>query len=450
MMTLGSLFDGIGGFPLAGTRHGITPVWASEIEPFPIKVTTVRFPDMEHLGDITKIDGGAIEPVDIITFGSPCQDLSVAGKRAGMQHTDKGDEQTTRSGLFMEAVRIIKEMRDATRRNGSVDDVRPRWAVWENVPGAYSSNKGEDFRVVLEELARVCAPSASIPRPARKWLNDGAIMGDGFSIAWRTLDAQYWGVPQRRRRIYLVADFAGGCAPEVLFEREGLRRDIAESGEAREGVATDAKGCADGAIYAIDHVITTGGNCTAQGPCVSDGPMYTLKAGGCYAVSCIPINDQATHINGGCNGSMVGAEGDPMYSLTVTDKHAVALYENHGQDSRLTGPLDISPTVAAKFGTGGNNTPLVGRMVAFGEYADDGTFSTVKARDYKDATDLAVYPSMRVRRLTPLECERLQGFPDGWTDIPGASDSGRYKALGNSLAIPTAEFVIEGIAEAAR
>lgn len=227
-MKLGSLFDGIGGFPLAGTRHGIEPVWASEIEPFPIKVTKARFPDMVHLGDITKIDGSTIEPVDIITFGSPCQDLSVAGKRAGLQHTDKGDETTTRSGLFMEAVRIIKQMREATR--DGMGTAKPRWAVWENVPGAYSSNQGEDFRVVIEELCRVADGSVTIPLPPKgKWSGNGTVMGDGWSLAWRTLDAQHWGVPQRRRRIYLVADFAGGRAPQVLFERGCCNRHIAQS-----------------------------------------------------------------------------------------------------------------------------------------------------------------------------------------------------------------------------
>lgn len=215
MLKMGSLFDGSGGFPLAASMCGIEPVWASEIEKFPIEVTTKRFPNMKHLGDVTKIKGNEIEPVDLITFGSPCQDLSVAGKRAGLS----GE----RSGLFMEAIRIIKEM-----RNGRTDDIiRPRFALWENVPGAFSSNKGEDFRAVLEEFCKVKDSSAVVPGPKDgKWSDSGCILGDGYSIAWRVLDAQFWGVPQRRRRIFLVADFDGERAGEILFVRKGLSRDF--------------------------------------------------------------------------------------------------------------------------------------------------------------------------------------------------------------------------------
>lgn len=220
-LTLGSLFDGSGGFPLAAEMCGITPVWASEIDPFCVQVTSKRFPEMKHLGDITKINGAEIPPVNIITFGSPCQDLSVAGNRAGLDGS--------RSSLFLEAIRIFKEMRETT--NG----IYPNVVVWENVPGAYSSHKGEDFRRVLEEIAGVVAPDVSIPRSAGgKWNSCGCIMGDGYSIAWRTLDAQYWGVPQRRKRIFLVADFGGGRAPEILFKRDGLQRDFKACGKARE------------------------------------------------------------------------------------------------------------------------------------------------------------------------------------------------------------------------
>lgn len=227
-MTLGSLFDGAGGFPLAGEMAGFTPLWASEIEPFPIRVTTKRFPNMRHLGNITEISGKDIEPVDVITFGSPCQDLSVAGKRAGLD----GE----RSGLFMEAIRIIKEMREKT--NGK----SPTFIVWENVPGAFSSNKGEDFRTVLEEIAKIADENVTIPRPDKgKWLNAGEILGDGYSIAWRVLDAQFWGVPQRRKRIYLVADFADRRAGRILFERESVSRNTSESGETRERVAETVK-----------------------------------------------------------------------------------------------------------------------------------------------------------------------------------------------------------------
>jgi DNA (cytosine-5)-methyltransferase 1 len=224
-LTLGSLFDGIGGFPLAAVRNGITPVWASEIEPFPIEVTKFRFPDMLHMGDITKLDGAALPPVDIICGGSPCQDLSVAGMRAGLAGA--------RSGLFMEQIRIVKEMRTADEQRGRSNQlVRPRFFCWENVPGAFSSGqpKGEDFRVVLEEIVRIKRDSVSVPRPYPwPWQPAGRIrLGTDFSLAWRVLDAQYWGVPQRRRRIFLVADFAGGSAPSILFDQESLSGYIAE------------------------------------------------------------------------------------------------------------------------------------------------------------------------------------------------------------------------------
>lgn len=218
-LTIGSLFDGIGGFPLAAVHNGIVPVWASEIEAFPIEVTRIRFPDMIHVGDITKLKGAELPPVDIICGGSPCQDLSVAGARAGLA----GE----RSGLFMEQVRLVKEMRNADERRGrTAHTIRPRYMVWENVPGAFSSGtpKGEDFRIVLEEIVRVKSDTLSVPRPYPwPWQSAGRIvLGDDFSLAWRCLDAQYWGVPQRRKRIFLVADFAGRSADKILFDQESL------------------------------------------------------------------------------------------------------------------------------------------------------------------------------------------------------------------------------------
>lgn len=240
MITLGSLFDGAGTFPFAAQQYGVKPVWASEIEPFPVEVTKKRFPEMKHLGDITKINGADIEPVDIITFGSPCQGLSAAGKRAGLD-----DE---RSGLFMVAIRIIKEMR------GKTHGEYPKIAIWENVPGAFSSNKGEDFRIVLEELCKIEGGNASVPRPPKRggrpvWNDAGLILGDGYSIAWRVLDAQFWGVPQRRRRIFLVADFGGQCAGEILFEREGLSRNFAESRESWQGFTHSLACCSDAKVW---------------------------------------------------------------------------------------------------------------------------------------------------------------------------------------------------------
>lgn len=216
--TMGSLFDGIGGFPLAAQRYGIKAVWASEIERFPMEVTAERFPSMAHKGDITKLSGRELFPVDIICGGSPCQDLSVAGARAGLAGA--------RSGLFMEQVRIVKEMRAAEKERGRTGTaVRPRYMIWENVPGAFSSGspKGEDFRIVLEELVRVSIAGATVPRPYPcNWASAGVIIeGENFSLAWRCLDAQYWGVAQRRKRIFLVADFAGASAPLLLFDMLG-------------------------------------------------------------------------------------------------------------------------------------------------------------------------------------------------------------------------------------
>ncbi|MDO5443339.1 MAG: DNA cytosine methyltransferase [Bacteroidia bacterium] len=298
-LTLGSLFDGSGGFPLGGMLAGITPVWASEIEPFPIRVTTKRLPFMKHYGDISAMDGSKIEPVDIITFGSPCQDMSVAGKRDGLDGS--------RSSLFYEAVRIIKEMRCNT------DGKYPRYIVWENVPGAFSSNKGEDFRCVLESICRIKDEQLSVPRPA-KWPYSGEILGDGFSVAWRQLDAQFWGVPQRRKRIYLVADFDGGSAGEILFESEGL------SGYTPQGFRSWEE--------------------TAGDP--SDG---TREAG------TLCLNDQG--------GNRMDITEDKTMTLRAEAHHPPLVFENHSQDSRYRGPDDIAQTVLSTFGTGGNNQPFV-------------------------------------------------------------------------------------------
>ena len=298
-LTLGSLFDGSGGFPLGGLISGIAPVWASEIEPFPIRVTTKRLPFMKHYGDVSKMDGGSIEPVDIITFGSPCQDMSIAGKREGLDGN--------RSGLFYEAVRIIKEMRCAT--NGKY----PRYIVWENVPGAFSSNKGEDFRCVLESVCRIADETVSVPSP-KKWQSAGSIVGDGYSVSWRVLDAQYWGVPQRRKRIYLVADFAGGSAGKILFESEGVSGYSAEGFRAWQGAAADAG----------EGFGETGTFC---------------------------LNDQG--------GQRMDLTEDVTNTLRAESHHPPLVFENHSQDSRYTGPLDVAQTVLSTFGTGGNNQPFV-------------------------------------------------------------------------------------------
>lgn len=228
-MKLGSLFDGSGGFPLAGAMFNIEPVWASEIEPFPIRVTTKRFPNMEHLGDVTKINGAEIEPVDVISFGSPCQDLSSAGHQLGI-HDGK------RSSLFFEAIRIIKEMREKT--NG----MYPRFAVFENVLGAFSSNTGEDFRCVIEAFCQIKDPKISIPKP-KKWTHAGLVVGNGYSVAWRVYNACEWSVPQRRKRIYLVADFRTERAGEVFFGKESRGWDKESRREAEKNIAKYVAGC---------------------------------------------------------------------------------------------------------------------------------------------------------------------------------------------------------------
>ena len=236
-MKLGSLFDGSGGFPLAGALFGIEPVWASEIEPFPIRVTKQRFPGMKHLGSVTEVHGDEIEPVDIITFGSPCQDLSVAGKQKGIHDGE-------RSNLFFEAIRIIKEMRNGTSNQ------YPRFAVWENVPGAFKSNRGADFQAVLQAFCDVCQSGVSVPLPeGRTWQPSGCVMGDGFSIAWRVYDSQYWGVPQRRKRIYLIADFRSERAGKILFEQDSVCWDSEKGREATENASRFVKADFDGGCW---------------------------------------------------------------------------------------------------------------------------------------------------------------------------------------------------------
>lgn len=323
-MKLLSLFDGEGGFPLAGIMCGIEPVYASEIEPFPIAVTRSRFPNMKHLGNVSEVNGAKLEPVDVVTFGSPCQDMSVAGKRAGLKHDEMGDEETTRSGLFFEAIRIIKEMRKAT--NGRY----PRFAVWENVPGAFSSNGGRDFLAVLQAFASVCEPAVSIPEPERDsktdnlvWLGAGSIVGNGWSLAWRQLDAQYFGVPQRRKRIYLVADFGSERAEEILLERYSLRGHIAESGEARERTSEDAKGCVDGGCETLVFDTTQiTSKCNRSNPVWND-PCHTIHAqGDAPTVIALQANGIDRADTAGCNGA--GWREDQSYTLNTIDRHAVA------------------------------------------------------------------------------------------------------------------------------
>ena len=531
-MKIGSLFDGSGGFPLAASLCGIEPVWASEIEPYPIAVTRSRFPGMKHLGDISKINGAEIEPVDVVTFGSPCQDLSVAGKRAGLKHTENGDDETTRSGLFMDAVRNIKEMREATHGK------YPRFAVWENVPGAFSSNKGEDFRTVLEELIKIVEPTAVMPEvPKNGWAYADSFCGNGWSLAWRVFDAQYIRTAQRRRRVYLVLDLRGQCAREVLFERESLRGHYPQSGTPWKGVARDA----ENGVGADDR----------EGVGVVP---YTLKP---VVVGFDAYNQAAT---GDKAKALSSAATDSDHVPTVFINQY--LFENHSQDTRYKGPLEVCPMLPAQLGTGGNNTPFVvetsfsiqGNTIdrnakqngngisedvahtlnsvdrhgvvlcmAHGQanaeiledkspclncnheqpiacfqntgqgwWNESDVGATIRTPCGGDATLANVVVESRpvryiVRRLTPVECARLQGFPDCWGDIDPKedfsdeeyrfwldvrnthaaingkpvkdytqkqmltwynklhTDSAEYKMWGNGIALPCALYVMQGI-----
>ena len=335
-LTLASLFDGSGGFPLGGILAGITPLWASEIEPFAVRITTKRLPQMKHYGDVSSLNGAELPPVNIITFGSPCQDMSIAGKRSGLDGS--------RSRLFYEAVRIIKEMRCAT------DGRYPRFAVWENVPGAFSSNKGEDFRAVLESLCRIKDETVSVPR-SEKWTNAGEILADGFSLAWRVLDAQYWGVPQRRKRIYLVADFDSECAGKILFESEGLSGYSAEGFKAwqRTAAATESGSGTTGAVCLNDQ----GGNRMD----VTEEVTCTLRAEA-HHPPCVMESAAGFCTEHSAKARGIGYEDETSPTLRAGTVPA-AVYENHSQDTRYTELHGIAPTVSSTYGTGGNNQPFV-------------------------------------------------------------------------------------------
>ena len=574
-MKLLSLFDGSGGFPLAASMCGITPVMAAEVEPYPIAVTKSRFPKMKHLGNVQNIHGNEIEPVDIITFGSPCQDLSVAGKRKGLKHAENGDDETTRSGLFMEAVRIIKEMRKAT--NG----IYPRYAVWENVPGAFSSNKGEDFRTVLEELIKISEPDAVMPDvPKAGWAYADVITGSGWSLAYRVFDAQYWGVPQRRRRIYLVADFRGQRAKEILFVKPGLRGYFEKgrtpwqeaAGNAESGIGTNDREGTGGLILDDQggqqiSVRTDGKSPTLRAEMHGNVPCVLMDAyqhhGWREGETCGTLTAESNnHVRGdtplvieqaaGFKAGQSKAGGIGWQDETAATLLAQAsgteptvcikkqyLFENHSQDTRFKGPLKVCPMLPAQLGTGGNNTPFVvegspvyclqgngidraltagcngkgwkedtsytlntidSPAVVFAQQAYDKfenfeKASTLKAcgGSYGGGSENLVCETIKtryiVRRLTPTECARLQGFPDKWghpdkketlTDdeyrfwlevrnthaaINGKavkeytkaqmltwynklhSDSAEYKMWGNGISLPCALYVMQGVVE---
>lgn len=337
-LTLGSLFDGSGGFPLGGLISGITPVWASEIEPFPIRVTTKRLPFMKHYGDISQMDGGKIEPVDIITFGSPCTDMSVAGRRAGLE----GQQ----SVLFYQAIRIIKEMRCAT--NGKY----PRYIVWENVPGAFSSNSGEDFKAVLEAVIGVAEPDTQVPMPEKnRWPYADCYMGDGWSVAYRVLDAQFWGVPQRRKRIYLVADFAGGRAFDILFKSEGVSGYSAESFRSWQRIAGSAADRTGTASLCLND---QGG----QRMDVTDEVTATLRAEAHHPPCVLESAGFCTEHS--AKSRSIGYEEETSPTLRAGVVPAAVALENHPTDSRVKIAEDGKvQTLTSRMGTGGGNVPLV-------------------------------------------------------------------------------------------
>ena len=396
---------------------------------------------MKHLGDITKISGHTAPIVDCIIGGSPCQDLSVAGKRAGLD----GE----RSGLYIEQVRIVKEMRERDRRMGRTGvDIRPRYMVWENVPGSFSSTKGEDFRIVLEELAKVRDKDAVVPMPPKgKWTSSGCIVGDGWSIAWRVFDTQFWGLsyylddgsililgtPQRRKRIALVADFGGQSAPEILFVRKSLSGNIDKS--------------------------------NTKGQRITPNPKGGIGAGGSGVLTFEPgiASMEGGHMYEGVCGTLRANAGD-------NQMHVAYVVENHPADSRVkVDESGVVQTLTSRMGTGGGNVPLVMTFAKsrraqsdtdFETWNESGIANTLNLFDQGDirATNVVVQsckPRYIVRRLTPLECERLQGYPDGWTDIGEWTDSNgkkrqtsdavRYKALGNSIALPPWKWVLKRI-----
>ena len=444
---------------------------------------------MKHLGDITKIDGAVVEPVEVVIGGSPCQDLSVAGKREGLS----GE----RSGLFMEQIRIIKEMRRKDIESGAVNP-RPRYMVWENVPGAFSSNKGEDFRIVLEETARICDPTAVIPQPeGGRWTNSGAIMGAGWSIAWRVHDAQFWGVPQRRRRIALVADFRGETAPEIFFERDGVSGDSEESGTERKATAAaiaERFGGTDHPKRTIDGPGPSHSTYCIQGNCIdradtagcngkgwTEGVSYTLNTVDRPAVfdargngngDIVPTltgnhENRVTDYTALCVRERCGREGggkgllvqnEVAGSLLAESKQFVVAIDraafNQGINARYDMEISengINSTLTAR----GPSAVCMATQQGGAEIRTDDKAPTLTAAAGMSGNNQPVYANAEhtVRRLTPLECERLQGYPDGWTDIGTyidsrgkerkASDSARYKALGNSIALPPWAWILE-------
>lgn len=459
-LTLGSFFDGIGGWQIAAVRAGIKPVWSSEIAPFPAAVTAKHFPETLQMGDITKLDGTTLPPVDIICAGSPCQGLSLAGKRRGLQ-----DE---RSGLFIKSVEIFRQMRVAS------DGEYPRFFVWENVPGAFSSNRGEDFQAVLAEIGQ-----ADVPMPRNgKWAPAGLAKFPKCDIAWRTLDAQFWGVPQRRRRIFLVADFATEerCAAEVLFVEQSVPRDTAESSTARKEVAAVAGDGAEVSSWCIaGNIINRKDKNGGHHLGVDKDVSFTLNTIDRHAVFaegdayCLQGSMIGRKEKNGPQGS--GVNKNVSFTLNTIDRHAVFSEDEKTYSVQAIGHIvesEKSSTLAARDYKSPRNFVEYPKEVPLYDISHrndgvreipKGACNTLTARMGTGGGNVAVLNEAdrqetdevrTVRRLTVTECERLQGLPDGYTDVPlngkPASESERLKAIGNGMAQPCADFVLRQLA----
>lgn len=461
--TLASLFDGIGGFPYAASFYNITSLWASEIVPACVSVTRKHFPDMAHAGDITQLHGGKLPPVDIVTFGSPCQGLSLAGQRRGL-----ADE---RSGLFMEAIRIIDEMREATHGE------YPRFALFENVPGALSSAGGRDFAAVLQSFTK-----AEIPMPySGRWANAGMVRGGGVDLAWCVYDAQYFGTAQRRRRLFLVCDFAGRSAGEILFVPKSLRGYFEAGGTPRQGLTAFAESRPDtaGRQLVKPPAVTMRIRCGCEGG--GKGPLLQVEKSGTLATGndqylFAPQTVEILNDQGGASLTVERSGLSPtLRSQTHGNLPVVAAGFDLQQITSKTNRSTLRPVQPTLCGTGQPHVVTMATGQANAEVLADiaptlncnheqpllvhpqiaGTLCASGAGLSRPAgmgseTDFCItrYADLIVRRLTPLECERLQGFPDYWTEQDGGrsiSDTSRYQMLGNSIAVPCVAYIMQGI-----
>lgn len=462
-MKLGSLFDGSGTCPLAASAVGIIPAWASEIEPFPKAVTQSRFPKMVHLGDITKMNGAEIEPVDVITFGSPCQNLSIAGNGKGLA----GQE----SSLFFEAIRVIQEMRCAT--NGRF----PQIVIWENVYGAFSSTQGEDFRTVIETLWKICEGNDSVPRYAedkqgrQKWPHTGFVLGDHSSIAWRGLDAQGWGVAQRRKRVFVVLDLGGQCAGQILFEREGLRRDFKKVRRTGETIrpASETSPVEHYRVYAVEN--------HAQDSRVSLRPDNTVQTlagrmgtgGGNVPLVLVPCFGQASYDEYAPTEQAVtlkatgGNYGGGTENLVLVPCKADVGIANGGAGKKagsIAFSKEVSPTLKAS--ASGLQAPVVAIPYTLKIRSGcEGGGKGALIQEDKSATlscnnDQTLFVPTQTengeviylaRKLTPTECASLQGFEKDWCALVPHKDSAEYKMWGNGMAFPCMLYIMEGVQE---